>query len=230
MADGRPAKLFSSYDPTTVERHFAWMEKFGIDGVLKQRFVTAIAGAPPYYRFQNHVIHTVKVAAEKHHRAWGILYDLFNVNSTTLVQDIERDWVDYCENTLGALNSSQFLSYKGKPLVGLRLGISDNVPYTKQEAENVITFFKKRGMAVMGQVPVTWAENPQWKALYNTLDIINPWTVGRFGNQGGKDAGSPERAGIDVDRYSTNFVFRDLAATQLSGRETCPLSGRGASN
>lgn len=90
MADGRPATLFSSYDRTTVERYFAWMEKFGIDGVLKQRFMNAVAGAPPYNHFQNHIIHDVKVAAEKYHRAWGILHDLFNVNSTTLVQDIER--------------------------------------------------------------------------------------------------------------------------------------------
>ena len=37
--DGKPAHLFSSANPKTVERHFQWMKQYGIDGVFVQRFL-----------------------------------------------------------------------------------------------------------------------------------------------------------------------------------------------
>ena len=222
MADGHPAKLFSSYTRDTVDRHFSWMEEFGIDGVLKQRFIAEAVGDPPFKNFQNHVTSNVKMAAERHKRAWGILYDLYNANATTLVKDIQTDWVEHCENTLGALDSPQFVSYKGKPLIGLRFGIYDGHSHTEQKALTIVAFFQKRGMAVMGQVPTSWRSDPQWKALVNILDIINPWTVGKFGGQGGNDAGSPESAGIDADRYATTYLAPDLVATQKSGQGYMP--------
>jgi len=37
-ADGSTAYLFSSYNPKTVDRHFKWMEEYGIE-VLLQRTV-----------------------------------------------------------------------------------------------------------------------------------------------------------------------------------------------
>src|SRR5476649_2725699 len=43
--DGRPATLFSSANPKTVERHFDWMLGYVIDGVLVQRFLGGLDGA-----------------------------------------------------------------------------------------------------------------------------------------------------------------------------------------
>jgi hypothetical protein len=37
--DNKPAHLFSSANPKTVDRHFRWMQQYGIDGVLLQRFI-----------------------------------------------------------------------------------------------------------------------------------------------------------------------------------------------
>jgi hypothetical protein len=31
--DGKPACLLSSANPKTVDRHFAWMQRYGIDGL-----------------------------------------------------------------------------------------------------------------------------------------------------------------------------------------------------
>ncbi|KAG8753122.1 hypothetical protein FRC14_006414, partial [Serendipita sp. 396] len=38
--NNQPAKLFSSRNPTTVNRHFHWMARHGIDGAFLQRFAT----------------------------------------------------------------------------------------------------------------------------------------------------------------------------------------------
>ena len=38
LADGSNAKLFSSYDKSTVDLHFKWMQQYGVDGVFVQRF------------------------------------------------------------------------------------------------------------------------------------------------------------------------------------------------
>ena len=39
-----PARLFSSGSSKTVDRHFRWMQQYGLDGKLLQRFVTDIRG------------------------------------------------------------------------------------------------------------------------------------------------------------------------------------------
>jgi hypothetical protein len=44
--DGDQAYLFSSAHPLTVNRHFDWMQDYGLDGVLLQRFVTGLTGPP----------------------------------------------------------------------------------------------------------------------------------------------------------------------------------------
>jgi hypothetical protein len=48
FADGSPAYVFSSYDPSTVELHFKWMAQYAIDGVFMQRFIHQLrAGGIP---------------------------------------------------------------------------------------------------------------------------------------------------------------------------------------
>src|SRR5450432_2291590 len=36
--NGQTAKFFSSYDKSTIDLHFKWMQQYGIDGVFMQRF------------------------------------------------------------------------------------------------------------------------------------------------------------------------------------------------
>ena len=42
LADGSPAVVYSSANPTTIDRHASWMEQYGIDGVVYQRFTTTL--------------------------------------------------------------------------------------------------------------------------------------------------------------------------------------------
>src|SRR5258708_36005914 len=43
---GAQAYLFSSQDQQTVDRHFDWMQDYGIDGVYGQRFAVGVATEP----------------------------------------------------------------------------------------------------------------------------------------------------------------------------------------
>ncbi len=38
LANGQAARFFSSYDQSSVDLHFKWMQEYGIDGVFMQRF------------------------------------------------------------------------------------------------------------------------------------------------------------------------------------------------
>src|SRR5436190_6984586 len=40
--DGAQAHLFSSANAKTVDRHFRWMQQYGIDGVFLQRFLVGV--------------------------------------------------------------------------------------------------------------------------------------------------------------------------------------------
>jgi hypothetical protein len=44
--DGTPARLFSSADATTVERHFGWMRDYGIDGARRSSAATGSRPRP----------------------------------------------------------------------------------------------------------------------------------------------------------------------------------------
>ncbi|HZW69500.1 MAG TPA: hypothetical protein VFF57_01445 [Hanamia sp.] len=38
LKNGQTVKFFSSYDKSTIDLHFKWMQQYGIDGVFMQRF------------------------------------------------------------------------------------------------------------------------------------------------------------------------------------------------
>ncbi len=68
--DGRPACLFSSRDPETVQRHFRWMRKHNIDGVYLKRFVTR--GNSGFYNAPNEfVLNNVRRTANLEHAFHG---------------------------------------------------------------------------------------------------------------------------------------------------------------
>ncbi len=56
FSDGNTASLFSSYDDSSVQLHFKWMQQYGIDGVFIQRFVSNL-------KYENGLRHNNKVFA-----------------------------------------------------------------------------------------------------------------------------------------------------------------------
>lgn len=193
LKDGSAARVFSSYHPATVDRHFRWMKAHGIDGVFLQRFVAYLRD-PRLYDFRTAVTDNVRVSARRHGRTWAMMYDLSGMEPKG--GDVERvmeDWkrlVDRMEIT----RDPGYQRSGGKPLVALwGAGFNDGRQYGVAEVARLVDFLQKDpvygGNAVMLGVPFGWREgnrdavsDPALQALCARVEVVSPWSVGRYRN------------------------------------------------
>jgi hypothetical protein len=83
---GSQANLFSSQDQQTVDRHFDWMQDYGIDGVWLSRFVVGVANHP------TNVLMNVRNAANRTGRTFALEYDMSGQATNTLFTRLTNDW------------------------------------------------------------------------------------------------------------------------------------------
>ncbi|MDB5211683.1 MAG: xylosidase [Sediminibacterium sp.] len=194
-ADGSPAKLFSSYDKSTVDLHFQWMKEYGVDGVFMQRFFSA-AKEKKTKNSSLAVLKNALEAASVNERAIAIMYDLSGLKSSGEdCSALIEDWkylVDSLKDTNQA-GTKTYLQQNGKPVVAIwGVGFPDR-PYNIRNIgiERLIDFLKNDpvygGCAVMLGVPTYWRElnadctnDPYLHELIKKADIVLPWTVQRF--------------------------------------------------
>lgn len=181
---GQQAFLFSSYPKATAETHFSWMREYNIDGALMQRFVRMFQ---QYASEHDDVLRNAVAAAEHNGRAIAVEYDITGANDATLFESMKSDWL-YLTSDLKITSSPAYLHEKGKPVVSIwGLGVKDRIK-DPNVALQIVQWFQNQGHAtVMGGVPVDWARpsgdgqsDPGWNAVYKQLDIIQPWTPGRY--------------------------------------------------
>lgn len=204
----KPAYLFSSFNKNVVMRHFEWMRQYGLDGVLVQRFLTDIPGS----RTQGDgVLKNIMAAAEKTGRTFAIEYDISGARADTLAETLQKDW-SYLVRDLHVTDSPRYLHHQGKPVVSLwGMGLSDNShpPSDTRAALALIRWFQeKAGVIYIGGTPAYWRSlnrdanpDPGWMGVYGAMDVVQPWSVGRYGDLAG------------VDRWKTEQLLPDLAAT-----------------
>lgn len=217
LPDGSPAKTFSSYNEKTVLRHFRWMKESGIDGVLLQRFIGEVQD-PRFFGFRNEVTRHVIKGARTEGRVFALEYDM----SAQQAEMVVKDW-KYLVDELGITNSNSYLRHKGKPVLCLwGLGFTHREGDAKK-AQILVDWLRsgapKRYQAtIVGGVPAGWRtgsgdsrSGEDWAKLYRSLDVISPWTVGRY-----KDD-------AEADRYLKESVIPDLAETSRAGLEYLPV-------
>lgn len=200
LASGAPAYLYSAQNPTTVMRHFRWMAQYGIDGAAMQRFAADLA-RPAVKRHLDWVLRNARAAAEANRRGFFVMYDLSGISGDAARRLIERDW-PYLARDLRLTDSPAYIEDRGRPLVGVwGLGFRDR-DIGPEEAAAIIAYLKSGPVpaTVLGGVPAAWRTlgarsrwqdargEPGWPAVYRSLDIISPWTVGRFRDDDGADA------------------------------------------
>lgn len=184
-ANGETAVTFSSYNNTTVLRHFEWMRNYGIDGAFVQRFANGVKN-PSTRAHKDRVLSNCREGANREGRAYAIMYDLsgLEASATTVVSE---DW-KMLRKKMKMGNDPAYLHHKGKPLVAIwGLGFGDSRKYTLKECRALVEFFKADGCSVMLGVPTGWREqnrdstiDPAFHDLLKLADVISPWTPGRY--------------------------------------------------
>ena len=216
---GKPAYLFSSFNSAVVNKHFEWMKRYGLDGVLVQRFITDI----PRLRTKENdrVLLNIKSAAEKTGRAFAIEYDISGANPKTVADDLKADW-NYLFNELKITKSRQYLFNQGKPVVsiwGPGLNDESHPPTTASEALALINYMKDQAkVSLIGGTPGYWRSQtrdtksgPEWAEIFAAYDTIQPWSVGRFSSLKG------------ADQWSSEVVKPDFQLLKSRGQNYMPV-------
>ncbi|HVY75028.1 MAG TPA: glycoside hydrolase family 71/99-like protein [Puia sp.] len=227
LADGSPALLPSDNDASTTDTRFRWMKEYGIDGVFMQRFIGNVRKPGILRNHFNKVLSDALAASEKYQRAIAVMYDLSGMRDSIDIPLLIADWknlVDSMKITSRG-NKQTYLYHNGKPLVVLwGVGFNDGRRYTLATVEKLIDFLKndpQYGCSVMLGVPTYWRElnkdtdpNPHLLDVIKKVDIIHPWTIGRFKDEAGYDEYSEIQRG-DMAWCKENKV--DYAATVFPG-------------
>jgi hypothetical protein len=202
LSTGVPAFLFSDQNPKTVARHFTWMRQYDIDGAAMQRFTWKVA-RPDLRNVYDKVLANARAAAEVERRGFFVMYDISGVNmrGSDAAEIIKRDWHHLTEE-LHLTDSPAYMFDHGKPVVAVwGFGFKDR-DISPDQAMEIIRFLHSgnKPATVIGGVPTSWRvlgsdgrwpdsqTQPEWASVYRALDVISPWTVGRFRDDASADA------------------------------------------
>ena len=191
--DGTPARIFSSVDDETLDLHFRWMQEYGIDGALLQRFKSSVESRP----WTRELVGKALEAAKRYNRAFIVEYDLSGLGGEQSVQGIIDDWNWLCDEY--GLNDPErcpnYVWEGGRPVVGFfGVGLGGKTCKPEQYLE---MFDKMRGrdneagaIAPLAGTGYYWRAGGSdaldftaWEPVYKRCAIISPWAVGRYSSQ-----------------------------------------------
>jgi hypothetical protein len=168
------------------------MKEYGLDGVLVQRFVGEIRRK----RADGDVVlRNIMAAARDSGRTFAIEYDISGGNPETFAQTLKDDWV-YLVDELKVAAHPSYQRHNGKPVVsvwGMGLNENSHPPTDAAVAKELIAWFQsgapeKYRVTYMGGTPSRWSTltndsrtDPAWAEVYASMDVVQPWTVGRYG-------------------------------------------------
>ena len=175
-------KLFSSAADGVVDLHFQWMQQYGIDGIMLQRFLVDIQPGPGKYQ-KNKVLRQVAASSVSFGRVWNITWDVTNAPETNWREWIKADWHDHVEPIIS--KCPQYLHHDGKPVVCIfGLGLRQKPSPPVAEILEMIGWLRERTF-VIGSGPFYWRSGcndalPDHDAVHAAFDAIMPWSVGRY--------------------------------------------------
>ena len=220
-SDGRPIQLFSSQNAKTVDRHFRWMQDYGLDGVALQRFASELNTKDE--RIKNsldRVLGHVRASAERHGRSWFVMYDLSGRTPEQL-DEVVQDWKALV--AAGITKDRAYQRHAGKPVLGIwGIGFRGR-PLTPTTIERFLADLRAQsaeigGLTILGGLPTYWREgvgdaspDPAWRAIWPHIDVLSPWTVGRFSDDDG------------VQTYDRQVLAKDIEEAKRLHVEIMPV-------
>ena len=112
---GKQAYVFSAWHRKTMVRHFRWMQDYGLDGVLVQRFVGRIRGKRESGEVQ---LKNVMAGAQEYGRTFAIEYDISGGDPATFAQTLKDDWM-YLVDELKLTAHPNYQRHNGKPVLSI---------------------------------------------------------------------------------------------------------------
>lgn len=219
--DGRPATLFSSDNRETVDRHFRWMEQYGIDGVFVQRFLVNV-GDPSYDRVLGHV----RDSANRTGRVFAVCYDLSGTREDRLVDRLVSDWKRLVDE-MKITKDGRYLHHDGKPVLFVWGFYPDRFgPATAHRLIDALKGDGSRSVTLIGGCPWYWRRerDAEWARAFRRFDVISPWNVGNSRVVDGKrhaatatwkeDIAEGKRAGMGV----LPVIYPGFGWTNLKGK------------
>ncbi|KAL0945616.1 hypothetical protein HGRIS_014771 [Hohenbuehelia grisea] len=225
-SNGEQAFLFSSRNAKTVQRHFHWMARHGVDGVFLQRFLGQcdLPGSEGMRRIRDEVGARVREAAEKEGRVFAIMYDVSGVPADRVLQVITRDWCHlvYEEHIL---DSPNYLREKRRPVVavwGLGFEGRGHTPSLVRSVCDFLSSATPGGAYLFAGTPTHWRtgtgdaeHDPAFRDIWlNCFDAISPWTIGRFSNEDEAD-----RFAEDVMRPDFDLIKKRNQEAEMKGEK-----------
>jgi hypothetical protein len=206
---GASAYFFSARNPNVTDMHFKWMQHYGLDGVLIQRFLADIPGLKSQ---GDVVLKNILASSAKYGRVVAIEYDVTGSNFTNWARDMEADW-KYLVDQLHVTAAPNYLHHKGRPLVsvwGVGLNENRNPPTNPADAIAMVNWFHTGGGAaayaasVMGGVPAGFRTlsrdsrtDAGWLNAWKAFDVVQPWNVGRYASVSGVKSDYSPRTSAD---------------------------------
>lgn len=181
FGNGLPATLFSSYDAQVVNKHFEWMEAYGIDVAALQRFGHSLTSSK-HKGHKDGIATMVKNAAETYGRKFYIMYDISSWDH--FQSEIKTDWMNTITGSLDLLSSPAYAKENGKPVVCVWGIGSSGRPGDQSSWTDVITWLKAQGCYVIAGAHKNWRTLSDVKAACENADMISPWHVGTFSVSG----------------------------------------------
>lgn len=181
--DGSTAYVFSSTVAKTVHRHFRWMKEAGIDGVFLQRFGDYITDQKSRnYQRACAVLHHVREGANRHGRAYAVMYDVDFDRPT--VEAIKADWSRLMRE-MQVTSDPAYIRHRGRPVISLWGYGFDHRKFDAAATEDLFGFFKRPengDCTIMLGVPNDWVkwDGDRMRLLKEYSTVISPWNVGRY--------------------------------------------------
>jgi hypothetical protein len=219
------ARLFSSFDQNVIDKHFEWMQTYNIHGAFLQWFLVDNSA----YRLE--IAKRVLKAAEKYQRNIVIMFDISGTKNRTdlgcsTLDCLKLRWKSVVDS--GITNSPFYLKHNTKPLVGIwGLGYTHNDNINATQAIGFLNWIHnpplaeiKYQAAVFGGVPTYWRTRDPgsdalteigWKTYYDNLDIISPWSIGRFNSE------------ASLKNFMLNRIDGDIAYAKANGKKYLPV-------
>lgn len=233
-ADGTPARVFSSRNPKTVNRHFQWMKQYGIDAAFVQRFAHEVSSSPNHFENSCQVLSNCRAGANRNGVGYIVMYDLSGLPANS-IQKVKDDWkmlVDEMKLTRDPKDKA-YMHQGGKPLVavwgvGFKPSSEKDRAYTLAECAELVEFFQNDpsygGCSVMLGVPTGWrtgtrdsVDDPAFIELIKRCQVLSPWTPGRYRN--------PE----EVTKHAANYWRPDYEWCKANKIDYLPVTFPGFS-